>query len=391
MEIEHRERCYVCYRPRAHCFCDSIPSIDNRTQLLILQHRRERFHAFNTARIVRHALKQARVIVGYPHEMTDLNLGPSTGLLFPSDDAECLSELAPQRRPKQLVIVDGTWHHAKAILRDVPALRSLPRYCLRPDAPGRYRIRKEPTDESLSTLEATVEALRALEPETKGLAQLTDAFNQMVERQLAHPKVRHDRKKRLRGTIAERIPAVLGNLNRIVVAYGEAEEGEVGGGKRAAAPIYWLAKRLSDPASSFAATLQSNRPLSDKFLRHIQLDREFFRAAKTHEQFRAEWKAFLREDDVVVVFNRGTARSIAQIDPSFRPSILLRSVRYSPCRHLSPNLDTLIHHHGLRPAIGASNSRAAQRLENAIAFTYFLSSLLRAPRDERGWPSVVKG
>ena len=36
--------------------------------------------------------------------------------------------------------------------------------------------------------EATVAALRALEPDTTGLDQLLDAFDSMVDRQLAHPK-----------------------------------------------------------------------------------------------------------------------------------------------------------------------------------------------------------
>ena len=36
----------------SHCFCEAIPQIDNRTDVLILQHVGERFHPFNTARIV---------------------------------------------------------------------------------------------------------------------------------------------------------------------------------------------------------------------------------------------------------------------------------------------------------------------------------------------------
>ncbi|WP_144057493.1 DTW domain-containing protein, partial [Novipirellula maiorica] len=35
-------RCYRCFRPADACFCEVIPAVDNLTDVLILQHRRER-------------------------------------------------------------------------------------------------------------------------------------------------------------------------------------------------------------------------------------------------------------------------------------------------------------------------------------------------------------
>src|SRR5262249_38636030 len=43
-----KSRCYGCFRPQNDCFCAEIPTIDNKTHVLILQHMRERFHPFNT-------------------------------------------------------------------------------------------------------------------------------------------------------------------------------------------------------------------------------------------------------------------------------------------------------------------------------------------------------
>ena len=80
------------------------------------------------------------------------------------------------QRPRQLVIIDGTWHHAKTIVRDMPALHYVPRYRIAPDEPSRYRIRREPSAMFLSTVEATVAALRVLEPQTRGLDQQLGAF-----------------------------------------------------------------------------------------------------------------------------------------------------------------------------------------------------------------------
>lgn len=180
-------RCYGCFRPIAACFCASIPSIDNQTAVLMLQHRRERFHRFNTARIVHKALRNSQLLADNTIQLREqARFKPRAALLYPGASARLLSELTPAERPEQLVLLDGTWHQAKTLLRDIPALREMPRYRLLPSAPSRYRIRREPNEWALSTLEAAVAALRILEPETGGLHFLLLAFNKMVEDQLAH-------------------------------------------------------------------------------------------------------------------------------------------------------------------------------------------------------------
>ena len=105
----HRQRCYVCFRPLATCFCDVIPSINNRTHILILQHVKERFHAFNTARIVRQALQNCTLIVDQTANLAARNLpfAAKTGVLSPGPGSRLLSEVPPSDRPDQLVILDG--------------------------------------------------------------------------------------------------------------------------------------------------------------------------------------------------------------------------------------------------------------------------------------------
>lgn len=188
--------CHHCRRPRIDCFCAEIPRVANRTSILILQHRRERKHPFNTVRIAERALVNCEVLIGYTGEFAtmDLPIQPGAGLLYPGCDSTLLPLADATSRtqvqgelPRQLVILDGTWHHTKTFVRDIAALRALPRYRLAPASPSRYRIREEPTLQSLSTLEATVFALQIMEPATTGLNQLLRAFDRMVEQQLANP------------------------------------------------------------------------------------------------------------------------------------------------------------------------------------------------------------
>jgi DTW domain-containing protein YfiP len=241
-------RCYDCFRPAAACFCDSIPTIDNRTEVLILQHRREHFHRFNTARIVQKGLRNSQLLSDRTHNLArQLQLKPGAGLLYPGPSATLMADVPEAERPQQLVVVDGTWHQTKTLVRDIPALQSLPRYQLTPTVPSRYRIRREPNETALSTVEATVAALRILEPETVGFEQLLQAFERMVSMQLAHPGSANGARFIARGSrTLKNIPIALqGDLANIVVAYGEAQPGERGTGKRAPAPpVCWVAQRL---------------------------------------------------------------------------------------------------------------------------------------------------
>src|SRR5262249_26760217 len=128
------------------------------------------------------------LLADYTHNLGNrLEIKPSAGLLYPGPTAKPISDLPADQRPQQLIILDGTWHHAKTLLRDIPGLQELPRYQLAPSSPSRYRIRREPNAMSLSTIEATVAALQILEPETSGFKQLLGVFEKVIDQQLAHP------------------------------------------------------------------------------------------------------------------------------------------------------------------------------------------------------------
>lgn len=366
-------RCYACFRPAESCFCASIPRIDNRIEVLILQHRRERFHRFNTARIVHQALRNSQLLVDRTDNLARrLRLKPHAGLLYPGPGATLISDLQPAERPQQLVVVDGTWHHTKTLVRDIPALRSLPRYQLAPSSPSRYRIRLEPNDAALSTVEATVAALRVLEPETAGLELLLTAFEKMVDTQLAHPgSVTGLRFKARPSQTVKNIPlALVRDLGNIVVAYGESAPGERGRKKTAEPPISWVAQRLGD-GESFACTLIPPHPLSTEFLGHLELTpAHFTTTALTIGEARARWAQFARPDDVVTVLHPGTARLLTNLTSGPANCLVLKAVDLESIPRSPIPLQLSL------PPLG----RATKRLAESIAVVLSLNALVRAQR-----------
>lgn len=328
METEYREQCLQCFRPRRHCLCPVIPDIHNRTPVLILQHVGERWHPFNTARMVSNSLRSCQLIIDHNRKFQGRSLPilKDAGLLFPRAEAATLADLPDTQRPRQLVMVDGTWHQAKTIVRDTPQLRQLPCYRLSPTLPGQYRIRREPDGQSLSTLEATVAALRELEPETPGLDELLNAFHTMVERQLGYSSAAVRRFRRPRSGHLKHVPsALLGDPARLVVAYGEATPG--GGGCRPGRPrpVNWWAARL-DESETFGCCLDQPEELAPTALGHMRLSADHFRDAISEGEFRRRWEAFLRPNDVLIVYHQKTYHLLNNLGAVQPRCLVLKSI-----------------------------------------------------------------
>jgi DTW domain-containing protein YfiP len=369
---EHRERCYVCYRPRASCFCDVIPSIDNRTHILILQHVKERFHAFNTARIVKQGLQNSTLLVDQTANLATatLPLRASTGVLYPGPNAQLLSDLPVSARPAQLIVLDGTWHHAKTLMRDISALHGLPRYCLNPAAPSTYRLRKEPTESAVSTLEATVEALRVLEPETQGIDQLLTAFDRMIDDQVKHPR-EIGRLRRPTGPPRPSInipSALVHDIDNVVVAYGEASFGAKGTRQADQSPVYWVAQRLGT-GESFECAIQPREPMRTGFLQYLQLSEEDFGQPLSVETFRHAWRTYVKPTDTLCVYNESTGRLLDRVNVSPAPSVILKSVNVHAG---SRKLHNVVRSLNLTPPTVPQKGRAGARLANAVAFARHL-------------------
>jgi DTW domain-containing protein YfiP len=181
-----RARCERCHRPENHCLCGLIPQLDSRTRVLILQHPSEVNHALNTARLAALGLTNAQLVVGEVFEdLADLLEVPGyqPRLLFPGEEAQALVSQGADERPILLVVPDGTWRKARKLLHLNPLLAALPRVKL-DSAPGsRYRLRKAPGPDALSTLEAIVHALHTLEPQ-HSFDALLRPFDALIDGQI---------------------------------------------------------------------------------------------------------------------------------------------------------------------------------------------------------------
>ncbi|MGY4526280.1 tRNA-uridine aminocarboxypropyltransferase [Pseudomonas sp. UBA4617] len=182
-----RPRCERCQRPLDHCLCPLIPALDSRTRVILLQHPSETTHALNTARLAALGLTNAELRVGEVFEGLAALLatpGYRPALLFPGDQARVLAPYEQAHdEPLLLIVPDGTWRKARKMLYLNPLLEALPRVTLGAVAPSRYRLRKAPEAGALSTIEAVVGALNALE-QPASFDALLAPFEALIEGQI---------------------------------------------------------------------------------------------------------------------------------------------------------------------------------------------------------------
>lgn len=163
-----RARCPRCQRPSLRCYCAQLPSpaLQNHWPITILQHPQESRHALGTARIAQLGLSDCTLIVGDTEtlqaEVARQVVSQSIALIYPGADSQPLSVLREQL-PQRLLFIDATWRKSRRLLLESAWLAALPRYHLESPPPSRYRIRKEPHSDALSTLEALVYALTFVE------------------------------------------------------------------------------------------------------------------------------------------------------------------------------------------------------------------------------------
>lgn len=382
-----RERCYECYRPIDRCFCEQIPTIDNRTNVLIFQHMRERFHPFNTARILRKALLNSNMIVdhieGLSKILSETPFTNEAGLLYPGHGSQLLEELQDHERPKQLVILDGTWHHTKTLFRDIPQLQSLRKVRLAPTEPSRYGIRREPDVLFLSTLEATVAALRFLEPETVGFEKLLSAFEFMVANQMAHPKSADSVRRKRRPRAPLNIPKILrDNLSNVVVVYGETGPGLDDvvneGADRTRTPVLWVAERLGS-GERFARTITPRRQPSPSFFKHLEIPEDTFSSAISMEAFRLEWESFLKPNDTLAYYFANCSNLLDVVGGSSRRKIYLKSIQLHRGQK-NGTIEELLTALNVDFDESTGSGRAHRRLASTIALVRYLNQCSLVPK-----------
>jgi len=331
-----RPTCFVCFKPRATCVCSSIARVDNRTLVSVLQHPRERAHPIGTARFVDLGLSRSEVVQasGAARDFRrPMALLPGAGLLFPREDARDLAQLPEHERPPQLVVLDGTWPQARTLYRQNEWLHALPHYRLSPSAPSRYRIRKEPSPDYVSTIESVLLALRILEPEVDGLDGLLAAFDAMIDDQIrraGRAKAAGQGKRRKHWQQSRRfrgVPRWLGDgYEALVGVYAEALpiDDDAPPQER---QLVQLAATPFGPGERFERMVMPRAGLpTDDALAPLGLCREDFGSAVSIEELVSDFARFVTQGRVCVAWN-GSTPSLLHDATGLSPRVrLLRPV-----------------------------------------------------------------
>ncbi len=365
------------------CYCDGLPSVDTRTKLVILQHPHERTHPFGTARLARLCMPNASVHVPTPGFSGTLErrveVPPDAAVLFPHPDAVDLAQMPETAWPSTLVVIDGTWSHAKRLYKENAWLRDLRHVRLHPDAPSNYRIRREPKPDYISTIEAIVAALRIVEPENHRVDELLRAFDRLIDQQLAHRSER--RVSRFRSARPRERRAVDPRLAdpRALVCYAETAPMTPGAPPGSARELlHWVAARV-DTGETFEAVLRpaASAP-SDEHLRHVGVDRAELERGESLPEARRRFLAFAAEGAPLFSWTPTTIAWGAPVLPATPPHGTLKASYCNVVQRSSGLLEEATTREGLRPAELPCRGRAGRRLSHALALARWLRARLES-------------
>lgn len=296
------------------CYCAHVTSIPTRTRVVVLQHPRERRKAIGTARIAASCLPSAEILVGFEfeHDLRARSLladpeAPAV-LLYPSTDARDL-KTDPPKGPVTLVVLDGTWNQAASLLRHNPWLQSLPKVAFEPDRPSEYRIRREPREDYVSTIEAMVHALGFLEEGDPARFQaLMAPFRAMVDVQLGFAaRVGEPRWRKIHRKPRGEAPRLTSLLRepRLLCLIGEANawpyDRELGSPPHPHELVQCCAVVLSED-SRFEQVIAPRLPLSTSPVEHARLTGEELANGISLVEARDAWSRFVRSDDVLCIW-----------------------------------------------------------------------------------------
>lgn len=201
------QECPHCGKPKPLCICVDLTQIDNRIEVLVLQHPQEQDRALGTARLTVMQLKRAVLKIGLSWPSLSKALGRPVAdvsrwavLYLGSAKAANLDaarevvainrkgeieedQPAALRKLEGVVLLDGTWSQAKALWWRNPWMLKCQRVILGPKSPSRYGVlRREPRRDGLSTIEATATILSTLEGRPEIGAALNASFERMLRR-----------------------------------------------------------------------------------------------------------------------------------------------------------------------------------------------------------------
>jgi DTW domain-containing protein YfiP len=356
--------------------------------VVIVQHPREARVGIGTARMAARCLPGASLVTGVRVEnhptVVDALEDPSRRpvLLWPGPDAKDLSA-APPTGPLTLFAVDGTWAQAKKVVRVNPRIAALPRYAIAPASPSEYRIRREPSAECLSTIEALAAALGVIEGDPDRYRAMLDPFRAMVEHQLAHMENAGPSRYRLFAKPPRRdtwsAPTSLRDPARVVVVAAETNAWPFDAPDRPPDEIvHWLAIR-GDGSARFERVVRPGSPLAPGVSHHTGLAAEAILAGTSQGELAAAFPAFLRAGDAITTWGSYATQLLAETGLSGgRLVVDLRHVAADWLRGAPGSIERCADTMGASPP-PLGPGRAGRRL----ALAWHVLSVVNTPRTPR--------
>ena len=168
MQSAKRARCDDCHFLKEQCICQWIPELSTRLKVLVLQDPKEAQHAKNTLSLLSLGLPSVECISTANQDVMRAALNHKDPakwrLVFPSDEAVSIESIDADSAAQieGLILLDATWRKAKKLYFTEPLLHAFNAVCFSQPPVGQYSIRKSPSTQSLSTLEACAYAIEQI-------------------------------------------------------------------------------------------------------------------------------------------------------------------------------------------------------------------------------------
>jgi len=194
-----RQRCYSCYRPKSSCMCSYINKIDTNTKFIILMHPKEFKKTKNgTGHFTHLSLTNSHLYVGVNftnhNEINEIIATHDSFVLYPSKDAINISNTNPSvansTKKMAIFLIDSTWACSLKMLKESKNLQNLKHISFSSTKLSQFKIKEQPAEYCLSTIESTLSVLELLNKHTienlssKELNLFLTPFHKMVAYQL---------------------------------------------------------------------------------------------------------------------------------------------------------------------------------------------------------------
>jgi len=204
--IDTREVCYKCYRPKSSCMCKYIKSIKTNTKFIILMHPKEFRKTKNgTGHFINLSLINSKTFVGIDftnhNEINNIidDKNNNCFVLYPSKRSINLNTTNIQESNKTNVIfiIDSTWDCSTKIIKSSKNISTLPMLSFTHNRISNFKFKTQPNQYCLSSIESTLCVLELLvkhnieDISDDSLELFLQPFNKMVEYQISQAKNNH--------------------------------------------------------------------------------------------------------------------------------------------------------------------------------------------------------